>query len=60
MAREVAAARERLWRMLWKKTYTLLEAARLAESDETLAQAGLPRARMGINTDDPSRSLARS
>lgn len=40
--------------MLWKKTYTLLEAARLAESDETLALAGLSRARIGINTDDPA------
>lgn len=40
--------------LLWKKTYTLLEAARLAAADPSLTLAGLARARMGIDTDDPS------
>lgn len=40
--------------LLWKKTYTLLEAARLADADDTLTIGGLSRARMGIDTDDPA------
>ena len=40
--------------LLWKKTYTLLEAARLADSDESVTLAGLSRARLNINTDDPA------
>ncbi len=30
--------------LLWKKTYTLLEAARLADADGLVTLAGLPRA----------------
>ncbi|KZO58293.1 MULTISPECIES: arsenate reductase/protein-tyrosine-phosphatase family protein [Dietzia] len=40
--------------LLWKKTYTLLEAAQLADSDESVTLAGLSRARLNINTDDPA------
>ena len=40
--------------LLWKKTYTLLEAARLADADEALTLTGLPRARLGIDTEDPA------
>lgn len=40
--------------LLWKKTYTLLEAAWLADSDKSLTPAGLARARLGINSDDPA------
>lgn len=40
--------------LLWRKTYTLLEAARLAGGDPSVALAGLSRARMGIDTDDPT------
>lgn len=40
--------------LLWKRTYTLLEAARLADADASLTLAGLPRARLGIDPEDPS------
>ncbi|KAA0919006.1 protein-tyrosine-phosphatase [Dietzia sp. ANT_WB102] len=40
--------------MLWKKTYTILEAARLADADETVTVEGLARARLSITTDDPA------
>ncbi len=40
--------------LLWKKTYTLLEAARLADADESLTLLGMARARLGIDTDDPA------
>lgn len=40
--------------LLWKKTYTILEVAKLADADESLTLAGLARARLGIDTDDPA------
>lgn len=40
--------------LLWKKTYTLLEAAHLADADRALTLAGLARARLGLDTDDPA------
>jgi protein-tyrosine phosphatase len=40
--------------LLWKKTYTILEAARLADSDAALTLAGLARARLSLDTDDPA------
>ena len=40
--------------LMWKKTYTILEAAKLADADELLTIAGLARARLGIDTDDPA------
>src|SRR5690625_26384 len=40
--------------LLWKKTYTLREAARLAESDDSVTLTYLPRARLDIDADDPA------
>lgn len=40
--------------LLWKRTYTLLEAAHLADSDRALTLPGLARARLGVDTDDPA------
>ncbi len=40
--------------LLWKKAYTLLEAAQLADADESVTLAGLSRARLSINSDDPA------
>ncbi|AWH96275.1 protein-tyrosine-phosphatase [Dietzia psychralcaliphila] len=40
--------------LLWKKTYTLLEAAHLADADGSLTVLGLARARLGVDTDDPA------
>ena len=48
------AAVQELAPLLWKKTYTLLEAARLADADEAVTLGGLARARLGIDTDDPA------
>lgn len=43
--------------LMWKKTYTLLEAARLAAADETLTFAGMSRTRMGIDIGDPALDI---
>lgn len=52
--REHRDAVQELAPLLWKKTYTLLEVAALVDSDESLTLAGLSRARLGIDTDDPA------
>jgi len=40
--------------LLWKKTFTLLEAARLADADPGLTLAGLHRARRTVDGQDPA------
>lgn len=40
--------------LMWKKTFTLVEAATLAEADPTLTLPQLHRARRTIDVDDPS------